>query len=120
METAAPFDLASNFWDYLDRLMASSKLVIDRSKGSHHPRYPEITYPVDYGYLEGTTTVDGGGVDVWAGSSPEKTLNALVLTVDLHKKDVEVKLLVGCTDSEQQAILDFHNDGLMCAVTILR
>jgi len=120
MEIAAPSDLASNFWHYLDRMVASSKPVIDRPKGSHHPRYPEVTYPVDYGYLEGTTTVDGGGLDVWVGSLPEKSLTALVLTVDLHKHDVEVKLLLGCTEIEQQAILNFHNDGLMCAVKVLR
>ncbi len=120
MEIAAPSDLANNFWQYLDRLLASNKVIIDRPKGSHHPRYPKVTYPVDYGYLEGTTTVDGGGLDVWRGSLLEKSLTALVLTVDLLKQDIEVKLLLGCTDAEQQAILAFHNDGLMCAVKVLR
>jgi inorganic pyrophosphatase len=120
MEPAAPIALASNFWDYLDQLVAASQLVIDRPRGSHHPRFPSITYPVDYGYLDGTTTVDGGGVDVWAGSLPEKALTALVITVDIHKRDVEIKLLLGCTPAEQKTILDFHNDGLMRAVKIMR
>jgi inorganic pyrophosphatase len=114
MKAAAPTVLGNDFWEYLDRL------VIDRPRGSHHPRYPDLIYPVDYGYLEGTTTVDGGGVDVWVGTLPEKSLTALVLTVDLHKRDVEVKLLLGCSEVEQQTILDFHNDGLMCAVRVLR
>jgi inorganic pyrophosphatase len=120
MEATAPTVLENNFWEYLDRLVAASPLVIDRPGGSHHPHYPHIVYPLDYGYLEGTTTVDGGGLDVWAGTLPEKALTALVLTVDLHKRDVEVKLLLGCTEIEQQAILDFHNDGLMCAVKVER
>jgi inorganic pyrophosphatase len=120
MEAAAPIVLASEFWEYLDRLVAASRLVIDRPKGSRHPRYAHITYPVDYGFLEGTTTVDGAGLDVWAGTIPQKNLNALVLTVDLFKRDVEIKLLLGCTEAEQQSILDFHNDGLMRAVKILR
>lgn len=120
MKAAAPTDLGNNFWGYLDRLVSSSRLVIDRPRGSPHPRYPNLIYPVDYGYLEGTTTVDGGGLDVWVGTLPEKSLTALVLTVDLLKRDVEVKLLFGCTEAEQQAILDFHNDGLLCAVRILR
>jgi len=120
MEAAVPTVLASNIWEYLDRLVAASRLVIDRPRGSHHPRYPNIIYPVDYGYLEGTTTVDGGGVDVWAGSLPNKSLTALVLTVDLHKRDVEIKLLLGCTEAEQQDIIEFHNDGLMRAAIILR
>src|SRR5512143_1473324 len=116
MEIAAPSNLADNFWQALDQLVAESKLVIDRPKGSHHPRYPEIVYPVDYGYLEGTTTVDGGGVEVWVGTLPDRKLTALALTVDLLKRDVEIKLVLGCTESEQQDILSFHNDGLMCAV----
>ena len=120
MKAVAPTISEYKFWEYLDRLMTASRLVIDRPRGSHHPRYPDLTYPVDYGYLEGTTTVDGGGLDVWAGTLPEKSLTALVLTVDLHKRDVEVKLLLSCTEAEQQTILDFHNDGLMCAVRILR
>ena len=120
MEAAAPIVLGNNFWEYLDRLVAASRLVIDRPRESRHPRYPDLIYPVEYGYLEGTTTVDGGGLDVWVGTLPEKSLTALVLTVDLHKRDVEVKLLLGCSEVEQQAILDFHNDGLMCAVKILR
>jgi inorganic pyrophosphatase len=120
MKLAAPTILGNNFWDYLDRLVAASRLVIDRPRESRHPRYPDLIYPVDYGYLEGTTTIDGGGLDVWVGTLPEKSLTALLLTVDLHKRDVEVKLLLGCTEVEQQIILDFHNDGLMCAVKVLR
>lgn len=37
------------FWDAVDSLMANSKVVIDRPKGSCHPRYPHIVYPLDYG-----------------------------------------------------------------------
>jgi inorganic pyrophosphatase len=120
MEAAVPTTLGNNFWEYLDQLVAASRLVIDRPKGTHHPRYPDIIYAVDYGYLEGTTTVDGGGLDVWAGSLPEKNLTALVLTVDLIKRDVEIKLMLGCTQVEQELILDFHNGGQMRAVKILR
>jgi inorganic pyrophosphatase len=107
MKTAVPFDLASDFWEYLDRLVADTRLVIDRPRGSHHPRYPSIVYPVDYGYLEGTTTVDGAGLDVWAGTLPQKNLTALVLTVDLHKRDVEIKLLLGCTGAERRQSSNF-------------
>ena len=120
MKAVAPTVLGNDFWEYLDRLVAASRLVIDRPRESRHPRYPDLIYPVDYGYLEGTTTVDGGGLDVWVGALPEKSLTALVLTVDLHKRDIEVKLLLGCSEAEQQTILDFHNDGLMCAVKVLR
>ena len=33
------FDL--EFWNLLDELVHSSEIVIDRPKGSVHPRYPE-------------------------------------------------------------------------------
>ena len=120
MGTSAPIPLGPDFWESLDRLVADSQLVIDRPKGSQHPRYPEVIYPLDYGFLEGTTTIDGGGLDIWVGSLPQKALTALVLTVDLHKRDIEIKLLLGCTPAEQDRILDFLNSGLMRAVKILR
>jgi len=112
--------LESEFWDYLDRLVAASRVVIDRPKGSRHPRYPDFIYPVDYGYLEGTKTIDGGGLDVWVGTRHEKSLSALVLTVDLFKRDAEIKLLLGCTEDEQAQILNFLNGDHMRAALIMR
>ena len=44
----------NNFWRYLEELYSQSKVVIDRPKGSVHPRYPQIVYQLDYGYLDGT------------------------------------------------------------------
>ena len=99
----------SDFWSALDKLVASSGLIIDRPKGSAHPRFPHCIYPLDYGYLENTTSMDGGGIDVWQGSDPDRNLNALICTVDLMKGDSEIKLLIGCTEAEIQTVLDFHN-----------
>lgn len=59
-----------DFWCKLDELVQSGDLVIDRPQGSAHPRYPDIIYPLDYGYLAGTTAADGEGIDVWVGSLP--------------------------------------------------
>ena len=42
----------SDFWTAAETLVAQSRIVIDRPKGSAHPRYPDFLYPVDYGYLE--------------------------------------------------------------------
>lgn len=109
-----------NFWDYLDRLVAESRIVIDRPRGSMHPRYPELIYPLDYGYLDQTHAIDGGGVDVWLGSRSERTLDAIALTVDLHKHDVEMKLLLGCNAVEKQMVLDFLNGSSMRAEIVYR
>ena len=73
------------FWQAMDQLLAHSKIAIDRPRGSQHPRYPKMVYPLDYGYLEGTSAMDGEGVDVWVGTSPVNGLDALLCVVDLPK-----------------------------------
>lgn len=100
----------SEFWSALDKLVASSKIIVDRPKGSAHPRFPHCIYPLDYGYLENTSSMDGGGIDVWQGSDSDRNLDALICTVDLMKGDSEIKLLIGCTEAEIQTVLEFHND----------
>ena len=97
------------FWMLLGELVASSKIVIDRPRGSAHPRFPENIYPLDYGYLEGTTSGDGQGIDVWLGSGDVQRLDAALISVDLHKRDAEVKLLLGCDAVEQRNIMAFLN-----------
>ena len=98
-----------SFWKAVDSLVQESEIVIDRPKGSHHPRYPEIVYPVDYGYLNNTTAMDGGGIDVWRGTDTAGKIDAIVCTVDLRKKDSEINSLVGCNAAEKALIMDFHN-----------
>jgi len=98
------------FWEAVDTLVNESKVVIDRPKGTHHPRFPSIMYPVDYGYLENTTSPDGNGIDVWRGTATFEKVDAVICTIDLMKRDSEIKLLIGCTDEEKQTILDFHNE----------
>lgn len=101
----------AGFWPALDALIATCPLVVDRPRGSAHPRYPEIRYPLDYGYLAGTRGGDGDGLDVWRGSRPEQQVTAIVCTLDLNQRDAEIKVLVGCTPAEVQTILAFHNSG---------
>jgi inorganic pyrophosphatase len=109
-------------WDAADVLVRTSRIVIDRPKGSMHPRFPETTYPLDYGYLDGTTGGDGEGIDVWLGSerSAEPGVTAMACTFDLQDRDAEVKLLVDCTPEEAQVVLAFHNDGSMRAILVPR
>jgi len=110
----------NEFWQALDKLLDSSEIVIDRPKGSAHPRFPDIIYPVDYGYLKGTSSMDGEGIDVWVGTG-EKRIDAVMCTVDLMNKDSEIKLLVGCTEEERESIYKFHNASeYMKGIMILR
>ena len=98
-----------DFWNALDELVSNSKIIIDRPKGTHHPQYPDFVYKVDYGYLQNTSSMDGSGVDVWVGSA-EKKIDAIICTVDLIKKDSEIKILIGCTEEEKAIILETHNE----------
>ena len=98
-----------DFWQAIDKLVSSGKIVIDRPKGSFHPRFPSIKYEVDYGYIENTSSMDGGGIDVWLGSLVDKQVNAIICTVDLMKRDSEIKLLIGCTEEEITTVYEFHN-----------
>jgi len=108
----------SEFWNFLQKLFESSRLVVDRPKGSTHPRFPGKVYPVDCGYLEGTTSQDKGGVDIWIGSQGSKRVTGILCTVDLLKKDTELKILYECSDDEIASIDEFINDGQMRAVYV--
>ena len=97
-----------DFWTVIDKLIASSEIVIDRPRGSTHPKYPELIYEVDYGYLKSTSSMDGEGIDVWIGTNG-KSADAIMCIVDLLKRDSEIKILIGCTEKEKEYIYDFHN-----------
>ena len=101
----------------MTELLTTSVIVIDRPKGSTHPRYGEAIYPLDYGYLENTTSSDGSGIDVWIGSlnsvidqGSTKILTGILCTFDTLKRDVEIKLLMGCTQEEIKIILNFSSE----------
>ena len=102
------------FWQKLSQLVETSRIIIDRPKHSRHPRMPHIIYPVDYGYLESTASMDGEGVDIWVGSEAEKAVQGILCTVDSWKRDSEIKILYGCTETEIQTIYEFTNvrDGM--------
>ena len=108
------------FWQALDTLVSEHGLIIDRPEGTAHPQFPGMVYPLDCGYLRGTTTVDGGGGDVWRGSQASSRVIRMMCTVDLAKNDAEVRILVGCTPEEAQLVVTFLNEGVMSAVHVVR
>lgn len=115
-----------DFWERLEQLARECPLVIDRPAGSRHPRWADKVYPLDYGYLDGTTAADGDGIDAWRGSLAEKAqppsaaVTGVVVTLDSRKRDAEIKVLLGCTPEEMQIILRFHNDGHQTGLLIER
>jgi inorganic pyrophosphatase len=97
------------FWEYLQKLVDTNKIIIDRPKGTHHPRFPDLLYKWDYGHIENTKSMDKSGIDVFMGSLSNKIIDTLLVTIDLYKNDSEIKLLIGCTEYEKKEILAFMN-----------
>lgn len=114
------FPAVSNpaFWRNLDELVWTSAIVIDRAKGTPHPRMPDLIYPLDYGYLDGTIAGDGMGIDVWLGSETGKRVTGVACTVDKFKRDAELKVLLDCSISDLETIAHFLNivAGLPCII----
>ena len=108
------------FWERLDDLIKTSEIVLDRPKGTPHPRYPDLVFPLDYGYLEGTRAMDGDELDLWMGTAKHKRLTAIACTIDLKKKDAEIKLLIGCTDEDIETIKKCHNNEFMSGIIVRR
>jgi len=100
----------ADFWQALDTLVSESKIIIDRPRGSAHPRYPDLIYPLDYGYLSNTASTDGEGIDIWLGSMSSREVVAVICTVDLINRDSEMKVLIGCTDEEIETIFEWCNN----------
>ena len=99
----------SDFWKTLDELVDNSEIIIDRPKGTAHPKYPNFIYRVDYGYLSNTSSMDGAGIAVWVGSG-EKKVDAIMCIVDQMKRDSEIKILIGCTEEEKAIVYETHNE----------
>lgn len=99
-------DLLNNgyFWQKIDSLSLSTNVVVTQPQGSHHEKYLNMVYPVDYGYLQ-----DIDDIKVFKGSDKKSHVDAVMVVGDILKRDLEVKLLWGCTEEEELKILRFIN-----------
>ena len=87
----------------MDQLYWDSEIV-DRPSGTRHPKDPEISYAVDYGYLGGTVGGDGQAIDVFRGTLQGARCDRPFRDRGV-KKDAELKIVVDCTAEE---ILGVH------------
>jgi len=97
------------YWQTIQALLTGRALVIERPRGQPHPRHPELVYPLDYGYLQGTAAGDGAEIDVWIGAGGGQILTGILCTFDTVKQDAEVKLLAGCSSQEIELIRQFYH-----------
>lgn len=114
------FENNAYFWQKLDSLFFSSSITITQPAGSSHPKYANLVYPVNYGILKDTQATEQAGISIYRGSRSAHNVEALVLAADILNKDIDVKLLVGCTDEEIDSILRFVNSTEFQKSVILR
>ena len=112
-------DYNNEFWEYLNKLVSENEIIIDRPKGTRHPKFNNLVYELDYGYIKNTKAMDGGGIDVFKGSLHNKNVNKIICTVDLLKKDIEIKILIGCTISEIEKVYIFLNNSEYMRVLLI-
>lgn len=72
------------------------KVIVDRPLGSYHPKYKEMQYPVNYGYIEGVIAPDGEEQDVYilGVNEPVKEFTGKIIAIIHRKDDVEEKWVV--------------------------
>lgn len=102
MNPGEPIGTAPTFeadWAALEAAVRSRNIVLDRPQGSVHPTFPDIRYPLDYGYVEGLLGTDGDGLDVFVGTAQTGLVGACE-TTDHRKGDRELKLLLDCDPRE--------------------
>ena len=72
------------------------KVIVDRPLGSHHPKYKNMIYTVNYGYVPGIIAADGEEQDAYilGVNEPIKEFTGKVIAVIHRFDDVEEKWVV--------------------------
>ena len=70
-------------------------IIIDRPIGSIHPKHPDLTYPINYGYIPNVLGGDGKELDVYllGVDVPVKNTRARIIGIVHRHNDVEDKLV---------------------------
>ncbi|ADV67615.1 inorganic diphosphatase [Deinococcus maricopensis] len=91
------------------------RVIVDRPLGSVHPRHPDLTYPVNYGELPGTTSGDGHPIDAYlvGWDVPLREAEGTVAAIVIRPGDHEDKLIVvptgaACTAEQLRAAVHFQ------------
>ncbi|ERJ12755.1 inorganic diphosphatase [Haloplasma contractile] len=81
---------------YLNFMGKQVTVVMDRPLGSTHPRYNELYYPINYGYIPNTLAEDHREIDAYIVGEfvPLSVYQGIVIAVIVRKNDVENKLVV--------------------------
>ena len=72
------------------------KVVVDRPLGTYHPKYKNIFYSVNYGYIPDVVAPDGEQQDVYilGVDEPVKEFTGKIIAIIHRINDIEDKLVV--------------------------
>ena len=72
------------------------KVIVDRPLGSHHPKYEDIIYTVNYGYIPGVIAPDGEEQDAYilGVDEPISEFIGKVIAIIHRIDDIEDKWVV--------------------------
>ena len=86
------------------------KGTVDRPMGSAHPDYPDMIYPINYGYVDGIFAADGEEQDVYifGADEPLEIYEGKVIAIYHRTNDNEDKWIVSIDgrDYSDAEILD--------------
>ena len=82
-------------------------VTVDRPLGSYHPKYKDMYYPVNYGYIEGIMAPDGEEQDAYilGVNEPVGKFTGKIIAIVYRKDDIEEKWVVvpdGVTFSKEE------------------
>lgn len=96
------------FWQKIDTLYLSGDFKLAHKKGDRHPKNKSLVFPLDYGYIKTLNGEQEESIAVYKGSKGKK-VSAVVVCADIITKTLSVKILVGITEEEEEALLRFLN-----------
>lgn len=87
-----------NYFDYLGKDVF---LKIDRPMGSRHPKFSDVYYTINYGFIPNTVSGDGEEIDVYVLDFEKPLENCIVKIIGVIQRfdDNECKL-VGVVNSK--------------------
>ena len=71
-------------------------VTVDRPLGSYHPKYKDMYYPINYGYIEGIIAPDGEEQDAYilGVDKPVEGFTGKIIAIVHRYNDVEEKWVV--------------------------
>lgn len=101
------------------------EVVIDRPLGSRHPKFPNLVYEVNYGYIPGTKAADGEEIDAYVLGEDKalKTFVGRVIAIVERLDDNEDKLVVSApgkdfTDDQIAKQINFQEKYFKSKITL--